>query len=328
VTNFLLLLSLLHFFSSSLLLLFLLHFFSSTSLHLFPPLYFFFTSFLCTSLLIVSSFLQSYTRLTALFTKMKEARVATTKDLFKNDQKLKEEFIEVSNSLHSLLLIILVLLLLLLLMFSSFFGHLSQVMMAPGLSILEALTRVVPENKADMLVGALLPLYEHNNQMVRLFRKVCQREVTGGQLEGNNLFRGGSLTGKMMSKYGAMVCEPYLRKTLHQMMQGIFYLPLPLPLLLPVPVPLPHSYLFLSFSSLSFFLFLTPGLLTLLPPFTSSFLPLCPSDQVMNLRSPLELDPSKMVKATSNVNENLKKIRAICKSIVIELLKTYDLIPR
>jgi len=99
-----------------------------------------------------------------------------------------------------------------------------SVMLAPNLSVVGALSELVPEKERDNLVSALLPFFEHHGQIIRLFKKISKKEVPR-QSVANSLFRGTSLTGKLMSRYGSFAGKTFIRELLHKTVTQVSELP-------------------------------------------------------------------------------------------------------
>lgn len=101
-----------------------------------------------------------------------------------------------------------------------------RAMLAPNLPILTGLVQAVPHSKGELLALCLVETFEGLQQAPRVFRRACECEVLGlDHVRINDLFRGTSLTGRMMSAYVRLVGTEYAQYILKPLLQPLLHLP-------------------------------------------------------------------------------------------------------
>ena len=102
---------------------------------------------------------------------------------------------------------------------------------APNLPLVTGLLKVIPSAQSDRLVQALVDIFEAASQAPRVFRRACEVEVLNiHPSKVNDLFRGNSLTGKMMTAYVKQVGTEYAQLVLSPIIQPLLQLKAPLEL--------------------------------------------------------------------------------------------------
>mmetsp|Transcript_24886 Transcript_24886/g.62471 ORF Transcript_24886/g.62471 Transcript_24886/m.62471 type:complete len:799 (-) Transcript_24886:56-2452(-) len=113
------------------------------------------------------------------------------------------------------------------------FARLCAVLLGPNLSVVSGLVSTASKQQQDELLHALLQVFESQNQTVRLFTKLCGREVADSVRLGHvpsALFRGTSISGRLMSIYTKQVCSEYARLALRPALLRVVRLTEPLEL--------------------------------------------------------------------------------------------------
>jgi len=88
-----------------------------------------------------------------------------------------------------------------------------KLILSPSLTVVSVLCEITSEISRDILVQALVPLFENQHQFVRLLRKVSKKEL--GNCDSITIFlKGGGVTSKMMGAYAKLVGGDYLRKVM------------------------------------------------------------------------------------------------------------------
>ncbi|MDP2436141.1 MAG: protein kinase [archaeon] len=96
---------------------------------------------------------------------------------------------------------------------------------APNLPLVEGLIKSTPTIHSERLAQALVEVFESVNQAPRLFRRACEVEVVNlHPSKVNDIFRGTSLTGKMMTAYVKMVGTEYAQLVLRPILQPLLQL--------------------------------------------------------------------------------------------------------
>jgi serine/threonine protein kinase len=113
------------------------------------------------------------------------------------------------------------------------FSRLTAVLLGPNLSVVPGLVSTASKQQQEELLQSLLQVFESQNQTVRLFTKLCSREVADSVRTGqvpSALFRGASVSGRLMSLYAKDVGGTYARLALRTSLLRVLRLAEPLEL--------------------------------------------------------------------------------------------------
>jgi neurofibromin 1 len=103
--------------------------------------------------------------------------------------------------------------------------------MAPNLPLVTGLLKSVPPSHADQLSQSLVEIFESFAQTPRLFRRACEVEVINlHPTKINDIFRGNSFTGKMMTAYVKLAGTDYAQLVLKPVLLPLLQLKTPLEL--------------------------------------------------------------------------------------------------